>query len=126
MAVSSVLVEAQSGLAENAQVTSSSGTTETGDLVTGTANGRRIKEISIMSGQYPPAAGTVVVVKLYNGSSSRALRSFVCDGQPDSLQIVLPFNNFLLPSTSHSIRAQCRTALPTNATLDFVFIGENF
>jgi hypothetical protein len=116
-----------SGLAEVAQMTSSDGTSESGALITGSANGKRIKEIRVFSGPniaLPP--GSILVLKLYDGTNSRVIASAVCPGGPDTLQAFFAFNNFFLTSTSYSLKAQLRTSLPSGAVLDWSFMGENF
>lgn len=116
-----------SGLAEVAQMTSADGTSESSALITGSANGKRIKEVRVFSGPniaIPP--GTVLVLKLYDGTNSRILGSAICPGGPDTLQAFFAFTNFFLPSASHSLKAQLRTSLPSGAVLDWTFMGENF
>jgi hypothetical protein len=115
------------GVAEVAQMTSANGTSESSDLIIGHAQGKRIKEIRVFSGQTNPIpAGTVLVLKLFDGTNSRTIGSAICPGGADSLQAFFAFNNLFLPTVAHSFRAQLRTPLASGATLDFTFIGEEF
>lgn len=116
-----------SGLAEIAQMTSSDGTNESAALISGSASGKRIKEIRVFSGPniaIPP--GSVLVLKLYDGTNSRAIASAICPGGADTLQAFFAFNNFFLPGASYAIKAQLRTGLPSGAVLDWTFLGESF
>ena len=115
------------GLAEVAQMTSADGTNESAALITGSASGKRIKEIRVFSGPniaIPP--GSVLVLKLYDGSNSRVIASAICPGGADALQAFFGFTNFFLPNASCSIKGQLRTSLPSGAVLDWSFMGENF
>lgn len=115
------------GIAEVAQMTSADGTNESADLIVGHAQGKRIKEIRVFSGQTNPIpAGTVLVLKLYDGTNSRTIGSAICPGGADTLQAFFAFNNLFLPTVAHAFRAQLRTPLASGATLDFTFIGEEF
>jgi hypothetical protein len=115
------------GVSEVAQMTSANGTDESADLIVGHAQGKRIKEIRVFSGQTNPIpAGTVLVLKLFDGTNSRTIGSAICPGGADSLQAFFAFNNLFLPTVAHSFRAQLRTPLASGATLDFTFIGEEF
>ena len=58
------------GIAEVAQMTSADGTNESADLIVGHAQGKRIKEIRVFSGPTNPIpAGTVLVLKLFDGTN---------------------------------------------------------
>lgn len=116
-----------SGLAEIAQMTSADGTSESAALISGSANGKRIKEIRVFSGPTNPIpAGTVLVLRLYDGTNSRTLASAVCPGGADTLQAFFAFTNFFLPGTAYALKAQLRTGLASGAVLDWTFMGENF
>lgn len=115
------------GLAEVAQMTSSDGTNESSALISGSASGKRIKEIRVFSGPniaIPP--GSVLVLKLYDGANSRTIGSAICPGGADALQAFFAFTNFFLPNASCAIKGQLRTSLPSGAVLDWSFMGENF
>ena len=115
------------GLAEVAQMTSSDGTNESAALITGSATGKRIKEIRVFSGpNIALPSGSMLVLKLYDGTNSRVIASAVCPGGPDTLQAFFAFNNFFLPNASCSLKGQLRTSLPSGAVLDWSFMGENF
>ena len=115
------------GVAEVAQMTSANGTNESADLIVGHAQGKRIKEIRVFSGPTNPIpAGTVLVLKLFDGTHSRTIGSAICPGGPDTLQAFFTFTNLFLPTVAHAFRAQLRTSLASGATLDFTFVGEQF
>jgi len=115
------------GIAEVAQMTSADGTNESADLIVGHAQGKRIKEIRVFSGQTNPIpSGTVLVLKLFDGTNSRTIGSAICPGGSDALQAFFTFTNLFLPTAAHAFRAQLRTPLATGATLDFTFVGEEF
>lgn len=116
-----------SGLAEIAQMTSADGTSESAALISGSASGKRIKEIRVFSGPnvaIPP--DSVLVLKLYDGTNSRTIGSAICPGGTDTLQAFFAFNNFFLPGASYALKGQLRTALPSGAVLDWTFLGESF
>lgn len=115
------------GVSEIAQMTSANGTNESADLIIGNTDGKRIKEIRVFSGPTNPIpAGTVLVLKLFDGTNSRTIGSAVCPGGADALQAFFTFTNFFLPSLSHSLRGQLRTPLASGGTLDWSFLGEQF
>jgi len=115
------------GLLEVAQMTSSDGTNESAALITGSSNGKRIKEVRVFSGSgVSIVPGSVLVLKAYDGTNSRIIASAICPGGADTLQAFFAFTNFFLPSASYALKAQLRTALPSGATLDWSFTGENF
>ena len=116
-----------SGLLEVAQMTSADGTSESAALITGSSNGKRIKEVRVFSGPgVSIAPGTVLVLKAYDGANSRIIASAVCPGGPDTLQAFFAFSNFFLPGSAYALKAQLRTSLPSGAVLDWSFTGENF
>ena len=116
-----------SGLAETAQMTSADGTSESSALISGSASGKRIREIRVFSGpNLAIPAGSVLVLKLYDGTNSRAIGSAICPGGTDALQAFFSFNNFFLPGASYALKAQLRTGLPSGAVLDWTFLGESF
>ena len=115
------------GLLEVAQMTSSDGTSESAALISGSANGKRIREVRVFSGPgVSIAPGTVLTLKAFDGTNSRIIGSAICPGGPDTLQAFFAFSNFFLPGASYALKAQLRTALPSGATLDWSFTGENF
>jgi hypothetical protein len=125
-ATSTIAIEAQTGQVTVKQVTSSAGIAETADLINGTANGRRIREVRVMSGAIGPDPGTVIMLKIFDGSTSGITDAAICPGGPYSRQATFFFNGLILPSTAHAFRAQLSKSLGSGASLDFTFIGENF
>lgn len=123
---STIALEAQSGQVTVKQVTSSAGVAETADLINGTANGRRIREVRVMSGAIGPDPGTVLMLKTYDGTTSGITDAAICPGGAYARQATFFFNGLILPSTAHAFRAQLSKTLGSGATLDFTFIGENF
>lgn len=123
---STIALEAQSGQVTVKQVTSSAGVAETADLLNGTANGRRIREVRVMSGAIGPDPGTVLMLKIFDGTTSGITDAAICPGGPYARQATFFFNGLILPSTAHAFRAQLSKTLGSGATLDFTFIGENF
>ena len=127
MAVSASPAEAQTPFVACAQLTSATGTTETSDLVSAALNGTRITEIRVISGAEPAVApGTVLLLKLYDGTTSRAFASAVCSGGADIQQALFSFGNSLVLPNAASLRIQLRTGLPSGGVLDVTFYGVSF
>ena len=127
MAVSASPAEAQTPFVACAQLTSATGTTETSDLVSAALNCTRITEIRVISGAEPAVApGTVLLLKLYDGTTSRAFASAVCPGGADIQQALFSFGNSLVLPNAASLRIQLRTGLPSGGVLDVTFYGVSF
>ena len=127
MAISGTPAEAQAPFVACAQLTSASGTTETSGLVSAGTNGTRITEIRVISGAEPAVApGTVLLLKLYDGTTSRAFASAVCPGGADLQQALFSFGNSLVLPNAASLRIQLRTGLPSGGVLDVTFYGVSF
>ena len=125
MAVTSTPAYPQSGDTETAQLTSANGTTETGNLFSGTTNGKLIREIRITSGAMGPRQGSSLLLLLYNGSDSRILETIRLQGGAYQRQATLYFSNLFLPS-GKSIRAKMDETLDSACQLDIVCMSEVF
>jgi len=120
-------------VAENAQLTSATGTAVSSALVAGSSSGRRIREITVYSGgTIGPAPGTVLVLLLQAGTSISPtptpliVATAICPGGVDTLQASFTFAGLPLPTIYYNLRAQLRTPLASGATLDLLFVGEDF
>lgn len=122
-----------SQVAENAQLTDATGTAVSSSLVAGSSTGRRIREITVYSGAtIGPAPGTVLMLLLQAGTSINPtptpliVGSAICPGGVNTLQASFLFAGLPLPTIYYNLRAQLRTPLASGATLDFLFVGEDF
>lgn len=124
MAVTSTPAYPQSGESIPFQLTSSNTTSDTSDLVAGTANGKKVKELIIHSSGSGPRPGSKLAIKLYNGTNSRVLRMITLPGGDNAIQAQIFFDNLWLQSTSYAIRAAMIETLPSNCNLDGVIHSE--
>ena len=115
------------GLVEIAKVTLASITEAmSAALISGSANGKRIREIRVFSGPGTDVLpGTLLLLKLSNGTSDVTLATAQCAGGADAQQAFWTFTNFFLP-VGYSLHAQTRVALPGDGDLDWSFMGEVF
>lgn len=122
MAVTATPIYPQGGESISAQMTVSDTTADTSNLVAGTANGKKVRELVIHSSGSPaPRAGSKLALKLWDGSNARVLRVIELAGGENQQQAQIFFDNLFLQSTSYAIRAAMLETLPNGAKLDLVF-----
>lgn len=124
MAVTATPAYPQGGESISFQLTSASSTSDTADLVAGTANGKKVKELTLHSSGAGPRPGSKIAIKLYNGTNSRVLRVLTLPGGDNTIQAQIFFDNLWLQSTSYAIRAAMIETLPSNCNLDGVIHSE--
>lgn len=124
MAVTSTPAYPQSAATELWQLTTSDGTTETANVVSGTTNGKAVKEMRIHSKGTGPREGSKLLVTVHDGTNSRILQTITLAGGSYQLQAQVFFANLFLASSSYRVRLQMTETLPSGAELDFVFMSE--
>jgi hypothetical protein len=124
MAVTSTPAYPQSAATELWQLTVSDGVAETGNVVSGTTNGKAVKEMRIHSKSTGPREGSKLLVTVHDGTNSRIVQVITLAGGSYQLQAQVFFANLFLPSSSYRVRLQMTETLPASAELDFVFMSE--
>lgn len=120
MAVTATPIYPQAGKIESAQLTASDTTTETAALCSGTANGKNVTQIEVISGSTGPRPGSQLAINFYNGSTSRRKEIITLPGGPNAVQARLFLPTCWL-ATGESLKAQMLETLPSGATLDLIF-----
>lgn len=109
------------------RLTSSDGTTLTSAVLTGAATGTRVREIRVYSGPTTaPGSGVVLAVVLDDGTNTTVIDTVFISNNADYTQAVLRYDNVFLPSASHSIKFNLRTAIASGSRLDCSVFGSDF
>jgi hypothetical protein len=105
----------------------SDSTTLTAAVLTGASTGTRVREIRMNTGDTTaPGSSVKVAVILADGVNNVVIDVVTLTNSADTLQAQLRYDNVYLPSTSHSIKFQMRTALASGATLHCSVFGADF
>jgi hypothetical protein len=106
-----------------AQLANGDGTSQSADILVGAATGTKVREIRVYSGPTTAPGSGVLVIQVYNGSNSRVIAKVALNNTADAEQEVFTFRNLILPSGTHTIRAQMRTAITSGGTVDITVYG---
>lgn len=104
-----------------------SGTSLSSAVLTGVAAGTRVREVRMHTGPTTaPGSGVKVAVILADGTNDTVIDVVSLSNSTDAQQALLRYDNVVLPSTSHSIKFQMRTALASGSTLHCEVFGADF
>ena len=67
----------------------------------------------------------MLTLQIYDGTNSRVFEVLTLTNTANLQQGVFRYDNLILPSTSHKIRAQMRTAITSGGTIDITALGED-
>lgn len=125
MATSTNIIQIQKGVLETKELADTD-TTSTIDLLAGVADGRRIMRIMVSSNNVAPGGTYTLIIESYNGTTAAPLAIVTLANTADTIQFNEVFNDLVLPSTSHKLRAKMRTTLATGAKLLFEIRGGDY
>jgi hypothetical protein len=125
VATSTNIIQIQKGVLETKELADTD-TTSTIDLLAGVADGRRIMRIMVSSNNVAPGGTYTLIIESYNGTTAAPLAIVTLANTADTIQFNEVFNDLVLPSTSHKLRAKMRTTLATGAKLLFEIRGGDY
>jgi hypothetical protein len=125
MATSTNIIQIQKGVLVTKELADTDGTAAI-DLVAGVADGRRIYRVQIASNNVAPGGTYTLILESYDGTTAAPLAIITLVNTADTIQYNEVFNDLVLPSTAHKLRAKMRTTLATGAKLLFEIRGGDY